>query len=183
MAGTFTAKYKEFFPANAEDVFIETGTYRGNSLLRALDFGFKELHTVEVSQQRFDGLEKLHPELCENHKIHRYLGSSRDCLASIVLQFKDRNVVFWLDAHYVGMSSDERDSVSECPILSELQAIADVPWSQSVVVCIDDLNMFRGGANADVFTFADWPQESQMQEIMKDWKTSDDSDNILCFYR
>ena len=183
MAGIFTTKYKACFPANAEDVFVETGTYRGNSLIRALNYGFKELHTIEVSQHRFDELERLHPELCDDSRIHRYLGSSRDCLASIVPKFKDRNVVFWLDAHYVGLAADERDSISECPILSELQAIADVNWSKSVVVCIDDLNMFRGGANRDVFTFSDWPQESQMREIMQAWNTSNDDDNMLCFYR
>lgn len=183
MAGQFTTKYKAFLPANAEDVFIETGTYRGNSVLRALEYGFKEVHTIEVSPLRFLGLDKLHPELCNDPTVHRYLESSRECLASIVEQFKDRNVVFWLDAHYVGMSLDERDSVSECPILSELEAIAAVHWSQSVVVCIDDLNMFRGGANVNVFTFSDWPQESQMREIMQGWNTSNDDDNMLCFYR
>jgi hypothetical protein len=183
MAGALTAKYKKFFPANAEDVFIETGTYRGNSILRALGFGFKELHTIEVSAQRFNQLETVHPDICQNANVHRYLGSSRDMLASIIPQFKDRNTVFWLDAHYQGLTPDERDSVSECPILNELQAIADIQWSQSVVVCIDDFNMFKGGANVNVFTFADWPHESQLMDIMHSWKSSDDSDNIVCFYR
>jgi hypothetical protein len=187
MAGTFTEKYKEFLPPDAEDVFVETGTYGGNGTARALELGFQEIHTIEVCTNTFNRLARERSQLCQNPKVHRYLASSRVALATIIPQFRDRNVVFWLDAHYQGLSQDERDSVSECPLRNELQAIADVRWGKPVVVCIDDFNMFVegywiNGGNRDKFTPADWPGENQLRDIMHDWKSASD-DGQLYFYR
>jgi len=187
MAGSLTAKYKEFLPPDSEDVLVETGTYNGHGVERALEFGFKEIHTIEVWDETFNRLARDRPDLCQNPKVHRYLASSRVVLATIIPEFQDRNVVFWLDAHYQGLSQNERDSVSECPVVSELQAILSVRWSKSVVISIDDCSMFEdgywvNGGDRNKFTPADWPLESQLREMMHDWKSTID-DGQLYFYK
>lgn len=187
MAGAFTKKYQAFLPHGTEDVWIETGTYLGRSLILAIGFGFRELHTIEVSPTRFHDLEAIHPILCRDPLVHRHLGSSRDCLRSIMEPFTNRTVVFWLDAHYQGESQEERDTVSECPILAELDAIAQVRWQQPVVVCIDDANLFtdafwQSGVGHEKFTARDWPREAQLAAIMHGWQ-SHNEDHILYFYR
>ena len=102
MAGTFTAKYKDLMPIK-EDVWIESGTYRGAGVANALRYGFSELHTIEVSPTAFKALETSNPELCVDPKIHRYLGSSRAVLRPILQAINPaRDVVFWLDGHYSG---------------------------------------------------------------------------------
>jgi len=186
VAGAFTEKYKELQSA-PEDVWVESGTYHGHGVLNALRYGFKELHTIEVSPARFAELYYRNPELCRDPRIHRYLGSSRDLLRPIIEKLTDRNVVFWLDGHYQGESKEERDAVSECPILAELQAIADQPWKRSVLVCIDDWNLFtdnwwENGTGQEKFTESDWPRESQLAEIMQGWRTHCE-DHILYFQR
>lgn len=61
-----------------------------------------------------------------------------------------QRTVFWLDAHYSGegFSQDMARSVGlardwgECPLLSELAAIAAVPWMTRPAVFIDDALFF-----------------------------------------
>jgi hypothetical protein len=184
MAGGFTAKYKDFVPSGDEDVWIETGTYRGNGIVVALGFGFRELHTIEVCQKTF---QELNPELCMNSKVHRYLGSSRECLRPIIDKVINRNVVFWLDGHYQGESQKERDSISECPLMDELEAIVNTKWQRSVLVCIDDANLFEEaywatGAGREKFTPADWPRDYDIMDMMQGWRAIRE-DNILYFYK
>ncbi len=185
MAGTFGAKYKEW--SAKEDVWIETGTYRGHGVWAALAFGFSELHTIEVNSAAFMELEVRNPALCGDPRVHRYLGSSRDLLRPIIEPLANRDVVFWLDGHFQGESQEERDSVSECPILAELEAIAKTLWQRSVVVCIDDWNFFTDawwarGEGREKFSAADWPRDSQFLSIMQGWNTHCE-DHILYFYR
>lgn len=187
MAGAFPAKYHEFLPPGSEDVWVETGTYRGKSVTVALGFGFRELHTIEVCPARFRELETLHPVLCNDPRVHRYLGSSRDVLPPIIASRTHRDVVFWLDAHYQGESPDERDAVSECPILDELDAIIHAPWQRSVLIVIDDSNLFTEaywmrGVGRERFTRSDWPSENQLADIMHGWRSMN-TEHILYFYR
>lgn len=185
MAGTFTAKYKELRPS-AEDVWIETGTWRGAAVANALRYGFRELHTIEVKQETFLELESSHPELCSNPNVHRYLGSSRDLLYPIVERVIDRDVVFWLDGHYSG-EPGQRDSVSECPLLAELQAILDGRWTRSVMVCIDDAYLFDdrywiSGALRHTFRASEWPRFGEILQLMLGWCYHRE-DDILYFWK
>jgi hypothetical protein len=187
MAGSFTAKYKSFMPAGEEDVWIETGTYRGNGVVSALGLGFREVHTVEVYPERFQELESNNSALCHDPRVHRYLGSSRDWLPVIIGSVTDRNVVFWLDGHYQGESQEERDRISECPVVDELKAIVASPWKRSVLVCVDDSNLFtdaywENGFRRERFTPEDWPREDDIATIMQGWRSTNE-DNILYFYR
>lgn len=187
MAGQFPSNYKEFMNGSTEDVWIETGTYNGNSVQRALDFGFREIHTIEVAPTTFENLTTTHPELCANTHVHRYCGSSRHILPSIICGIQDRFVVFWLDAHYSGGDQCERDGISECPLIDELTTIAVASWQHAPLICIDDANMFVDALwitdhDRGRFTRAHWPGEQQLLDVLQGWK-HEEHENIFFFYQ
>lgn len=187
MAGAFPDTYKKYLNGSTEDVWIETGTYKGTSVQRALDFGFREIHTIEVDLETFESLNTDHPELCSDTRVHRYLGSSRKLLPTIVESINDdRYVVFWLDAHFMGYSTQHRDEISECPLLDELKTVTSRSWQHRPMVCIDDVNMFMdhlwiSDHDRSIFTREHWPGESQIIEVLQGWNHYE-TENILYFY-
>ncbi len=115
-------------------VFVETGTYEGDSVQAATEF-FDELHTIELSDElftraaeRFEGSPQV--------QVHH--GSSPDVLGELSVRLRRRSVLYWLDAHWCGEGS-ARGEV-ECPLLFELEAIGSL--SGRSVVMIDDARLF-----------------------------------------
>ena len=116
------------------EIFIETGTYKGGTTWCLLD-EFRQIHTIEIvsdlaslARERFRKFPKVTviqgdsaavlPELC---------GSlSGPCL-------------FYLDGHYSGGITGKGES--DCPVMTELQAIFDhTPHPFRIV--IDDARLF-----------------------------------------
>ena len=130
------------------DVFVETGTYQGETLQHAVDAGFKKLFSIEyvweyalAAKEKFKG--------CKNVEIFRE--SSPDFLFLIVDHIKGTNLdrpvmssLFWLDAHFQGGLTTEMSPVhGQCPLLAELAEIFRWPWkSKPPIVLIDDAHMF-----------------------------------------
>lgn len=95
----FKPRQLDFLPYRKfSDTFIETGTHIGESVQSALDAGFTNIKTVELSptyythaKLRFEG----------NKFVTCFHGKSVDCLPEMV---KDIPIpsVFWLDAHPAG---------------------------------------------------------------------------------
>lgn len=117
------------------DVFVETGTFEGQTIETVLPF-FEEIHTCEVS-------EHLHAEVtkrfAEVNKLHSVLGDSGRILLDLMPRLRNRSVLFWLDAHWC---ADEQTAGthSQCPLLDELEAIKELN-AESVIV-IDDARLF-----------------------------------------
>src|SRR5919197_4861798 len=102
------ARLTELLPLK---VFVETGTYEGDSLQAATDF-FDELHTIELSDElfaraaeRFEGSPQV--------QVHH--GSSPDVLGELSGRLRRRSVLYWLDAHWCG--EDSARGEVECPLL------------------------------------------------------------------
>lgn len=80
------------------NVFIETGTADGEGIDFALDAGFKEVYSIELS-------EKLYNNAIEKFKnydnVHLILGSSEIELPKL-LDTINSSFVLWLDAHWSG---------------------------------------------------------------------------------
>ena len=115
--------------------FVETGTFRGDTVALAAPF-VKKVITVEISEAlwkeavaRFAGVG--------NVEVH--LGESPEVLAGIRGRLGGESTLFWLDAHWCVAESTGGER-SQCPLLDEIAAIGGLgPLS---VVLIDDARLF-----------------------------------------
>lgn len=124
------------------EIFIETGFGGGDTLQRAVQESYQEIHSIEVDA----GLLIAKAHLFANDpRVHLHQGSSREILASLCQPA--RSTVFWLDAHYSAgqYTSDHlRDlamldpQVGQCALLAELAIIRAVPWEVWPILLIDD---------------------------------------------
>jgi hypothetical protein len=112
--------------------FVETGTYFGDSVQRALSDGFQEVRSVEFddylfrhSQQRF-----------ANHSnVKVYYGDSSQNLWDAIKDI-DEPITFWLDAH---IFPPRADGGKNCPLIGELEQIKQHPI-KSHIILIDDMH-------------------------------------------
>jgi predicted SAM-dependent methyltransferase len=117
------------------DVFVETGTYLGDSALTASKM-FKEVHTIELSEKLYrNALERLR----QSPNIICHLGDSTEVMPQIIPSLNGR-VLFWLDGHYSGGITSR--GTNNTPVLRELEAIRLLPSAEAVIL-IDDLRLFQ----------------------------------------
>lgn len=116
------------------DLFVETGTYHGDSVRAALPF-FKELHTIELSDQLFAGAEAAFKD---SPAVRVHHGHSADVLEELGPRLKRKKVLYWLDAHWC--EADAAEESDNCPLLGELKAIGKL--GRRDVVLIDDARLF-----------------------------------------
>jgi hypothetical protein len=118
------------------NVFVETGTCRGD-MIRAALHNFKEIYSVELD-------EELHrfakSRFARFSHVHLFQGSSDQVLLQLIPSLRER-CLFWLDAHYSGGETARGEL--ECPVLGELAALAQHPIKDHVIL-IDDANYFNG---------------------------------------
>ncbi|MEX0675916.1 MAG: hypothetical protein WD063_02495 [Pirellulales bacterium] len=158
-------------------VFIETGTYQGETLANALAAGFEELHSIEVCASNY---ELAKARFTDHAQVHLHFGSSPEILPRII----DPAIptTFWLDAHYQGSSRAEQDpAYGECPLLAELGIIFSHDWSP--IVLIDDAYMFdermRGG-----FQRSQWPSVEQIRAALPlAYELSEEDEILVCVER
>lgn len=132
------------------DIFIETGTYSGETACNVAKF-FKQVHTVELS---FDLYEKAKIQLEDIANITVYYGNSAQFLQDIVPSCKG-TILFWLDAHYSGgktafSNSDENCANAVTAIREELQAIAKTGVADCIIL-VDDMRGFGSTINGVEF--------------------------------
>ena len=100
------------------DTFIETGTYTGSGIRRALEHNFGVIHSIELN-------EELYLKALDNFKneprVQLWLGDSVDVIPEIVRSLTGP-ATFWLDAHASGPLPGGK--YAPCPLLLELKSIA-----------------------------------------------------------
>lgn len=156
---TFIKEFVETFQTN---IFIETGTYSGETTLNAAPF-FRNVHTIELSQTLY---EKAKEKLESSDNVIVYNGHSSELFESIIPQCKG-TILFWLDAHYSGgntaYSNSNPDNASAVTaIREELKAIAQNGLTDCVIL-IDDMRGFGSTIN-DVEFLGCWAYPS-IQEV------------------
>jgi len=62
-------------------VFVETGTYLGDTVQIALDAGYDLVHSIEVDQEMFDHCQN---RFKDNPKVKLWFGDSVDIVPNIV---------------------------------------------------------------------------------------------------
>lgn len=122
------------FQKHLNPIFIETGSYHGSGIQKALKASFKEVYSIELSPNLYDFCRKLFEG---NPQVHLYLGDSSNALENI-LSVIDQQATFWLDAHYSGGITATSGSL---PLLNELKVIAQHPIKTHTIL-IDDVRLF-----------------------------------------
>ena len=123
--------FKEF----PNDVFVETGTYRGDGIAAALEAGYKEMYSVDIIQenidfckQRFDQPNSILPIFYSCMDSGKYLNELLDIINP------RHTITFWLDAHSQ-LFEGEPDNF---PLLKELDHIGKHPVKSHTII-IDDI--------------------------------------------
>ena len=143
------------------DVFIETGTYRGESLSYACGMGYKELHSCDIVPAYVENARRM---FAEDARVHIHLGSSPEVLQRII--DPHRATTLWLDAHFQATNPEEvNEDYGECPLMAELKVIFGFKWHIWPCVLIDDSRMFDHVDRqqwGQRFRLSHWPVTSEI---------------------
>lgn len=124
--------------SDSTNVFIETGTYHGDTVAVAAEFGFQTIHSIEINQHLF---EQCHQRFKHNDRVKIHCGDSPDVLQEI-LQGTTARCTFWLDAHRsFSLQTLGSDVYGPNPLIQELDAIA-LSSRNDHVIFIDDCRLF-----------------------------------------
>ncbi len=117
-------------------VFVETGTFQGDTIQAARPF-FEKLYSAEV-------VEKHHQVASQRFEsdaaVTLHFGASSELLRHLSPELRDESVLYWLDAHWCEPGGGTRSTDAQCPLLDELEAIRTL--NPASVVLIDDARYF-----------------------------------------
>ncbi|MEE9405590.1 MAG: hypothetical protein V3V20_11915 [Algisphaera sp.] len=130
----------DLFCQHPNPVWIETGTYLGDGVQAALDAGFAEIHSIELSSALH---QQAKERFANNPNVHLHQGDSATCLAPLIASI-NQPITFWLDGHY--SEGNTARGESNTPLQRELAAIAAHPLRNHTLL-IDDVRCF----GTDVF--------------------------------
>jgi len=121
LKSSFLKKMAELFEV---DIFIETGTWRGDTLNNAKNY-FKQLYSVEKRKTTY--LETV-KRFRNKNSIYLFCDDSPNFLSKI-LPTIDERIIFWLDAH---------DSIDSTAILQEIEEIKK-HCTKLPIILVDDI--------------------------------------------
>ena len=127
-------KFKKKNPEKDYPVFVETGTFKGGTIL-PLENYFSELHTIEICEKLFDNVKN------KSKKINFHLGDSSKILAEICPKI-NFNTIFFLDGHWSCGSTGRGEK--DCPLYEELVCIMSL-LNHYCIIIIDDCRLFGKG--------------------------------------
>lgn len=145
----FSCTTEDVFRKYPNPVFIETGSYKGGGIQKALNVGFSEIHSIELSHDLYEYCKQ---RFANKSNVYLYQGDSSIVLKD-VLENIDQRATFWLDGHF---STGNRETVrGDCntPIYRELAIIGEHPIKNHTIL-IDDIRLF----GTEEFEYADLEQ-------------------------
>lgn len=125
-------------------IFVETGTFHGNGVLRALAEGYRKVISLEVYEPLYkENLERFADKI-KDGKVELFLGDSAHIIGDIVKDIEDP-IYFWFDAHDQTMN-EAGVGDCKCPIVRELCSIMKkrpVDRRRMDVLAIDDMRLIE----------------------------------------
>ena len=120
------------------NVFVETGCFMGDGIQQALDSGFNNVISIELTDKfsdicvdRFRG----------DNRVSILKGDAANCLYGVIEEINEP-ITFWLDGHFSG--GDTGNGVVEDPIIFELEAIKNHHINNHLIY-IDDIRLYKNG--------------------------------------
>lgn len=127
---------KKYATDNRIKVFIETGTYLGETVYYLKNV-FDKLISTELDQKLYDSAKK---RFSQDKHIRIYQGDSGDLLQDILADISEP-CLFWLDGHYSdGITAKGKLNT---PVLQELEHIFNHKINNHIIL-IDDARCFTG---------------------------------------
>jgi hypothetical protein len=131
------AVIKEFAQKYKSQVFIETGTFLGDTIVSINDY-FGKIYSIELSP---DLHQKAVDRFARFGHISILHGDSGTVLPGLMSQISE-SCLFWLDGHYSwGITAKGEMNT---PIRKELETIMAHPQFEKHVILIDDAREFTG---------------------------------------
>jgi hypothetical protein len=134
-------------------IFIETGTYQGETLYMMKNI-FEKLYSVELSNYYYENAKRLFRGIPNILLIHGDSGKQLE----VLLKKIDSSVLFWLDGHYSGGKTAK--GKIETPIIAELKNIFNNKFKHTIL--IDDARCFIGKNG--------YPTLKQLKKLVKNKK-------------
>lgn len=146
-------KYK-----NDINIFIETGTFTGDGIKRALDAGFNKIYSCDINK---DVIARAKTAF-SNHNVKLLDQPSNIALKSFLDEINERCVIF-LDGHSMPYDENEQNrgfgedtvlkGLPPCPLLQEIDIISNHHIKNHIIL-IDDYQCFGtwifGGITLDM---------------------------------
>jgi len=126
--------------------FVETGTFGGYALDRALREGFQEVRSIEWDGGLYNDVVKKYRG---NNRVRLWRGNSATGLWDMIKDI-DKPITFWLDAHIFPPLAD---GGKNCPLIEELEQIKRHPIKTHTIL-IDDMHC-AGSQSFDYLTKQD----------------------------
>ena len=106
---------------NNNRIFIETGTFIGDGVKKALSSGFKKVFSIELDKKRYLNCNR---KFKDNKNVKILYGNSGIVLKRL-LSLINEPCTFFLDAHYCGEDLTLGVAIADkwCPMEEELEAI------------------------------------------------------------
>jgi len=130
---------KHFLKSFGKNIFIEAGTHKGDSVMVAIDSGFKKVYSCEPAINRYDFCRERFKDEINSGLVVLEPKSSLDFFKQILPDLNE-GAVFWLDSHKDD-NSKGLESLPPCPIISEIKLISEY-GSKGHVLLIDDIRIF-----------------------------------------
>lgn len=130
------------------NVFVETGTYMGDTVKLALEYGFKEIHSIELNDELYEAAVEMFKDV---PNVYIWHGDSYNIMPKIIGHIGDQPATFWLDAHASGPLTGGESGGS--PVVHELKIIAESSYKKHTIF-IDDRRLF-GSAEWSFVKFED----------------------------
>jgi hypothetical protein len=127
-----------FYDYNNNNYFIETGSYYGKGIQFAIDAGFKNILSIEITKKYFD---LCNERFKNNTNVHIALGDSALILRNLIKEI-DEPITFWLDGHYTDVTTEWSKTYGWFPLLQELELIKQHPIKTHTII-IDDVRCFN----------------------------------------
>lgn len=153
------------------DVFVEGGTYMGNTA-KKMSTMFNKVYTIENSSTMYEYSKK---NLSSIKNITQIKGDTRSHLKKLVKE--NDNLLFWLDSHWSGGDTYGEDD--ECPVLEELEIIFE--HDKNYVILIDDARLFLSPPPIP-HQIGNWPSYKEIiDSLPKNWESLVFDDVIYVF--
>jgi len=121
------------FKNNSFQTFIETGTYRGETIF-AMEPFFDTLHTIEIKEEFHEKCKTKY----KGNRISFHLGDSSIILPQILPAIQG-DVIFFLDGHW--SSKNTGRGPKDVPLFEELDSINQLLRGKALLI-IDDYRLF-----------------------------------------
>lgn len=137
----FATTGQDIFVKYPNTYFVETGTCSGDGVQKALDAGFKNVQSIELSPGYFS---RASLRFKDQKNVRLWQGDSSKILGKVIQDIREP-ITFWLDGHCSGGDTARGESMT--PLMKELALIGRHPIKTHTIM-IDDVREF-GTANFD----------------------------------